>query len=71
MKCTILPIITGATETVTKDLKKNLEVITRKKFSRFSKTENYTWNITHFMESTATCNWNPEPLSSPLVQKKY
>jgi len=30
MKCMILPVITEATETVTKDLKKNLELITRK-----------------------------------------
>jgi hypothetical protein len=30
MNCIILPVITGGTETVTKDLKKNLEVITGK-----------------------------------------
>ena len=30
MKCTILPVITETTRTVTNDLKKNLEVITGK-----------------------------------------
>jgi hypothetical protein len=30
MKCLIFPVITGATETVTKDLKTKLEIITGK-----------------------------------------
>jgi hypothetical protein len=42
MKCTIIPVITGATETVAKGLKKKLEAINRKTFNRFSKKDSYT-----------------------------
>jgi len=63
MKCTILPVITGATETVTKDLKKKLELITGKySVDSVDNKELRTLNITKFTESTTICNWKPEPL---------
>jgi hypothetical protein len=44
---------------------------TRKTFDRFTTKDNYTWNITHNMESTAVCSLKPERWGSPLVQEKY
>jgi len=53
LKCTIRPVIIGATGTVTRSLKKNLEDNTKKAFDRFTKKDSCTWNITHNTESTA------------------
>ena len=52
LKCTIVPVIIGATGIVTRSLKKNFET-TRKTFDRFTTKDSYTWNITHNTESTA------------------
>jgi hypothetical protein len=53
LKCTIIPVIIGATEIVTRSLNKNLEGGTRKTFDRFTTKNSYTWNITRNTESTA------------------
>ena len=53
LKCTITPVIIGATGIVTRSLRKNLEAVTRKTFDRFTTKDSYTWNITHNTESTA------------------
>ena len=45
LKCTIIPVIIGATGIVTRSLKKN--------FDRFTTKDCYTRNITHNTESTA------------------
>jgi len=45
LKCTIIPIIIGATGIVRRSL--------RKTFDRFTTKDSYTWNITHNMESTS------------------
>ena len=43
LKCTIVPVITGATGIVTRSLMKNLEC-SRKTFDRFTTKDSYTWN---------------------------
>jgi hypothetical protein len=53
LKCTIVPVITGATGIVTRSLKKNLETIPGKHSIDFPTKDSYTWNITHNTESTA------------------
>jgi len=53
LKCTIVPVIIGATGIVTRSLRKNLEAATGKTFDRFTTKDSYTWNITHNTESTA------------------
>jgi hypothetical protein len=53
MKCTIIPIIIGATGIVTRSLRKKSGSCTGKTFDRFTTTDSYTWNITHNAESTA------------------
>jgi len=50
LKCTIVPVIIGATGIVTRSLKKNLETIPGK--HSIDSLQN-TWNITHNKESTA------------------
>ena len=52
LKCTIIPVIIGATGIVTRSLKK-IGNCTRKTFDRFTTKDSYTWNITHNTESTA------------------
>ena len=53
LKCTIMPVIIGASGIVTRSLRENLEDIPGKKFNRFTTKDSYTWNITHNTESTA------------------
>jgi len=53
LKCTIIPVIIGATGIVTRSLRKNFGSCTRKTFDRFTTKDSYTWNITHNTESTA------------------
>ena len=53
LKCTIVPVITGATGIATRSLKKKFGNYTRKTFDRFTTKDSYTWNITHNTESTA------------------
>ena len=55
MKCTIIPVITGANGI-------------QKSIHSLHKT---TVNITHNTESTAVWNLKPERWASPLVQEKY
>jgi hypothetical protein len=52
LKCTIIPIVFGATGIVTRSLKKNLEAVPGK-HSIDSLQDSYTWNIIHNAESTA------------------
>jgi len=53
LKCTIIPVIIGATGMVTRSIRKNLEARTRKTFDRFTTKDTYNWSITHNTESTA------------------
>jgi hypothetical protein len=68
MKCTIIPVIIGATGIATKGLRKKSGSYTRKTFSSFTKKDSCTWNITHNTESTAVWNLKPERWGLPLVQ---
>ena len=71
LKCTIVPVIIGATGIVTRSLRKNLENYTRETFDRFTTKDSSTWNITHNTESTAVWSLKPEWWGSPLAQEKY
>jgi hypothetical protein len=51
MKCTVIPVIIGATGIVKK--KEKPGSYTRKTFDRFTTEDSYTLNITHNTESTA------------------
>ena len=53
LKCTIIPVIIGATGILTKGLRKNLEVIPGKHSVDSPQKKTYTWNITRNTESTA------------------
>jgi len=53
LKCTIIPVIIGATGIVNEKLKEKFGSCTRKIFDRFTTKDSYTWNITHNTESTA------------------
>ena len=53
LKCTIVPVIIGATGIVTRSLRKNLETVPEKTFFIFTTKDSYTWNITRNTESTA------------------
>ena len=53
LKCTIIPVKTGATGIVTGSLRKNLEAVLGKKLNRYITKDSYTWNITRNTESTA------------------
>jgi hypothetical protein len=54
LKCTIIPVIIGATGIVTKSFKKNLEAVPGKhSIDSLQKTAIRAWNITHNTESTA------------------
>ena len=53
LKCTIMPVIIGATGIVTRSLRKKFGSCTRKTFNKFTIKDSYTWNITHNTESTA------------------
>jgi hypothetical protein len=50
---TSIPVIIGATGTVTKSLRKNLEAIPGKRSDIFTTEDSFTWNIEHNTESTA------------------
>jgi hypothetical protein len=54
LKCTIIPVIIGATGICNKKLKENFGSYTRKTFDRFTTEDSYTWNITHNTESAET-----------------
>ena len=53
LKCTIIPVIIGATGIVTRSLKEEFGSCTRKTLDRFTTKDSYTWNITHNTGSTA------------------
>ena len=53
MKCTIVPVITGANGIEKRSIRKNLEAVPRKTLDRFTTKDSYTGNITHNAESTA------------------
>ena len=73
LKCTIIPVIIGATShwNSNKKLKEKYGSCTRKTFDRFTTKDSYTWNITHNMESTAVRSLKPERWGSLLVQENY
>ena len=52
LKCRIIPVVIGATRIVTR-FKEKFRSHARKKVNRFTTKDSYTWNITHYMESTA------------------
>jgi hypothetical protein len=52
LKCTIIPIIIGATGNSNEKLKEKFGNCTGKTFDRFTTKDSYTWNITHNTEST-------------------
>jgi hypothetical protein len=70
MKCFVIPVITGATGTVTVGLKKISGNNTRKAFNRFSTKNSCTRNITHYKESATIRNLKPVWWGSPLVQEE-
>ena len=70
LKCTIVPVIIGATGIVMRSLTKNLETIPGK-HSIDSLQDSYTCNITHNTESTAVWSLKRERWGSLLVQEKY
>jgi hypothetical protein len=43
LKCTIIPVIIGATGIVTRSLRKKFGSCTRKTLNRFSTKDSYTW----------------------------
>jgi len=53
MKCTIVPVIIGATGITTKRFKEKFEIHTKITFDRFTTKDSYTWNITHNTEIAA------------------
>jgi hypothetical protein len=53
LKCTIIPIVIGATGIINEKLKEKFRSCTRKTLNRFTTKDSCTWNITHNMESTA------------------
>ena len=53
LKCTIVPVIIGATGIVTRSLRKQFGSCTGKTFDRFTTKDSCTSNITHITESTA------------------
>jgi len=53
LKCTVVPVIIGATGIVTRSLRKKFGSCTRKTFDRFTTKDSYNWNITRNTESTA------------------
>jgi hypothetical protein len=52
LKCTIIPIVIGATGIVMRSLKK-FGSCTRKTLDRFTTKDSYSWNISHNTESNA------------------
>jgi len=64
LKCTIVPVIIGATGIVTRSLRKNLETVPGKH------SIDSLQNSTHNAESTAVWSLKPERWGSPLVQEK-
>ena len=53
MKCTVVPVIIGATGMVTRSLRENLEAVPGETFDRFTTKDSYTRNSTHNTESAA------------------
>jgi hypothetical protein len=53
LKCTIIPVIIGATGVIMKGLKEKSGNYTRKTFDRFTTADSYTGNVKHNTESTA------------------
>jgi hypothetical protein len=70
MKCFVIPVITVATGTVTRGLKKHVETISGKYSTDSIQRNSCTRNITHYEESATIRNLKPEWWSSPLVQEE-
>jgi hypothetical protein len=72
MKCFVIPVITGATEIVTKVLKEYLETIPGKHSINSPQKNSCTGNIAHNKERATVCKLKPEWWDAPLVQhEKY
>jgi hypothetical protein len=71
MKCSVIPVIIGATGIVTRVLKKYLETIPEKHSTDYLQKKNScTRNMTHYKESATIRNVKPEWWGSPLVQEE-
>jgi hypothetical protein len=70
MKCFVIPVTIGATEIVTKELKKYLETIPGKHSVDSLQKNSCTRNITHYKESATIRNLKPECWGSPLVKEE-
>ena len=53
LKCTITPVINGATGTGNGKLQEKFGRYSKNTFDRFTTKDGYTWNITHNTECTA------------------
>jgi hypothetical protein len=72
MNCFVIPLVTGATGIVTKELKNISGNNNRKAFNRFSTKSSCIRNVTQYKENATIRNLKPEWWGSPLVQdEKY
>jgi hypothetical protein len=74
LKCTIIPVIIGATGIVTRSLRRNLEAVPGK-HSIVSLQKTAVLGTSHIkrkvLQCEAVCSLKPERWGSPLVQEKY
>ena len=71
LKCTIVPVIIGATGIVTRSLRKNLETVPGK-HSIDSLQKTATLGTSHTIPKVLQCeSWKSERWGSPLFQEKY
>jgi hypothetical protein len=69
MKCFVIPVIIGATEIVTKGLKKIWKQY-QESIQQISTKSSCTRNITHYKESATIRNLKLEWWGAPLVQEE-
>jgi hypothetical protein len=70
MKCFVIPVMIGATDIVTKGLKKYLETIPGKHSIDSLQKNSCTRDVTHYKKSATIRNLKPEWWGSPLVQEE-
>jgi hypothetical protein len=70
LKCTIIPVIIGATGIVTKSLRKNLEAIPGKHLID-SLQKKTMLGTSHIIRKVLQCKTRSERWGSPLVQEQY
>jgi hypothetical protein len=66
-----IPVVTGATRTVTEGFTEESGNHSMRTFSRFTTERSYTRNIARNTESTAVWIFTPERWGSSLVRQKY